>query len=218
MRGIVFTLTAIAVVQSVVKRMLLEWRVSSYKGQVVGEYSCMFYLILKDYTEFETRWFSDVLDNALEQFSRNLGESGAVVRPYKGDVETVAREVGAKQWTKEERDQIDKGPGLLMIDVDFDEFDPRACPWLYFYIPEEDITVSALKEILNDLVKAAVEPNKDIFKEAHSVIHDLDRPDFTEVFQLQPGIWGCSVDLVKGAQLIKKLHDRITSRPQTSTK
>lgn len=66
-------------------------------------------------------------------------------------------------------------------------------------------------ELLNELALVVRDTDKDIFREAHNLQHQLSMEDATSVFQAKPGIFGFSVDLVNGAEVLRTLFHRLRS-------
>lgn len=184
----------------------------SYAGTVQGTYRCMFYYLLEDYIEAQTAFVRE-LDLHLERFGRNLKDSGAFVRPFVGDIDNTKQHVLAKNWTREELERVGDTPGLLMINVDFDVFNPREHPWLHLgfgeALRESKTPASEYKDLLGNLADAILRSDSDVFEEARSVVYQVGLKDVTELFEAKPGIFGISIDLVQGAALLKKLRQRL---------
>lgn len=77
----------------------------SYLGTAPGKYRCLFFLLLEDYIEERTQPMQE-LNQLLERFARNLKSSGALVRPFTGDIEQTGREIQRKHWTAEQHAQL----------------------------------------------------------------------------------------------------------------
>src|SRR3989304_3847064 len=83
----------------------------SYLGTTRGPYRCLFFLLLEDYIEAQTQFVRD-LDLDLERFARRFGDTGAVVRPFIGDIESTRQQVLGKRWSDRQRSEIYKTPSL----------------------------------------------------------------------------------------------------------
>jgi len=79
-------------------------------------------------------------ERMLGTLGRDLRNTGGVVVAFPGDEDAVSNSVLAKPWDKSEKGTISRRPGLLIIDKNFDDFDPRIDN--YFHIN--------LKNIYND--------------------------------------------------------------------
>jgi hypothetical protein len=173
----------------------------------------LFFLLVEDYIEAQSRFVRD-LDQALERFARRMGDSGVLVRPFTGDIETTRSHVLSESWRPNELTEISRTPGLLMIDTDFDEFDPRQHRWLFIHLGEraESNRSAAQKfaEMSTELAEAVCDADTDVFDSVRAAINDVQIPDVAKVFEAKPGIFGFSVDLVAGAQLVHALWLKIT--------
>ncbi|KPL75533.1 hypothetical protein ADN00_12895 [Ornatilinea apprima] len=178
-----------------------------------------FFLLLEDYIDAQTE-FVHRLDLSLERFARNLGHSGAVVKPFVGDIEATKAEVLRKSWTERELHEIRKTPGLLLINVDFVVFDPREHPWIYINLGErvqqEEPSVPRIwiDHILNKLAESANNTEKDIFQEANKILNEVPLSDVAAIFEVKPGVFGFSIDLLKGGKLLTTLFERMSSKHQ----
>lgn len=184
----------------------------SYVGTSQGKYRCMFFMLLEDYIEAQSSFVKE-LDLELERFARNLGETGAVVRPFSGDIETTKTHIMEKNWPQEEIEGLHNTPGLLMLNVDFDEFDPRKHPWIYFHLGEKlfgdedktkiDTEKENAKSLFSAITKIVENPESDIFSEIEEHIDKISPSEFLSIIEAKPGAFGFSIDLVKGAKLLR---------------
>jgi hypothetical protein len=184
----------------------------SYAGTLHGKYRCLFFFVLEDYVEAQTAFVRE-LDLQLERLGRNLKDAGAVVRPFSGDIDVTRQDVLAKNWTNAELAKVGDTPGLLMINVDFDEFDPRKHPWLHLAfagaLREGKTPAGEFKDLLGDLAEAIKRSNEDVFTAARAVVYEVGLHEVAEIFEVSPEIFGISIDLAKGAALLGKLRKRL---------
>ena len=184
----------------------------SYAGTLQGKHRCQFFFLLEDYVEAQTAFVRE-LDLQLERFARNLKDAAAVVRPFAGDIEATKRHVLAKNWTNEELGKIGDTPGLLMINVDFDSFDPRRHPWLHLgfgpALRDGKTPAGEFKDLLGDLAEAIERSREDVFRVARAVINEVGLKEVAEVFEIKPEIFGISIDVAKGLEVLKKLRQRL---------
>jgi hypothetical protein len=103
------------------------WITHSYLGTTRNGLRCLFFLLFEDYIEAQ-HGFSKELNLEIERFARNMGNFGAIVAPFAGDVPAVQQSILDKSWSPSELDLVRNTPAMLMIDKDFDEFDPRIHP------------------------------------------------------------------------------------------
>jgi len=185
---------------------------SSYLITRKGDFRCQFFLLLKDYLQAQSQFVQE-LDLALERFARDMKDSGVLVRPFPGDIENTRAQVLARAWSEGERREIEKTPALLMIDVDFVGFDPRAHRWLHLYFPEHQADgVPVAHDTLAKLATAVCNAEIDVFRAANQIIHQIRLGDAAKVFQAKPGMFGFSVDLVRGGEFVARLYRKIMSR------
>jgi len=184
----------------------------SYAGTLQGKYRCIFYYLLEDDVEAQSTFVRE-LDLQLEEMGRHLKDSAAVVRPFSRDIEAARQHVLSKHWTTEELERVSDTPGLLMINVDFDAFDPRAHSWLHLgfggAVRTGTTPAAEYSALLGALANAIRRTNEDVFKVARSVIQEAGLKDAAEVFEAKPGILGISIDLEEGAALLDKLWQRL---------
>jgi hypothetical protein len=163
----------------------------SYLGTTKGKFRCLFFLLLEEYIEAQSQFVRD-LDLALKRFARNMKDYGVLVRPFTGDIETARSHILDKPWPDAQRSEICNTPGLLMIEEDFDTFDPRVHRWLFFsfhpqsrHIPNADFFV----EQLADLAEAVCNADSDIFQAANAIVHEVSLIDAVKLFEAKSGIW-----------------------------
>lgn len=73
----------------------------------------------------------DELNRQADAFGMDLGPSGVLVQAYPQRMYEIAKEVLAKPWPPEiaERLQSDQDPIILILDRDWQSFDPREHPF-----------------------------------------------------------------------------------------
>ena len=166
---------------------------STYLSTTRGRYRHLFFLLLKDYDQ-EQREFSNALRASLERFARQLQSEGALVRPFTGDVEATRRQVLDKRWTRSARREIRSTPSLLMIDHDFDTFDPEEHRWLQVKIPlrgREEETGRMLEDLARLITS---EPEEDVFRRAHRIVRRASL-DLGGIVEIRPSVFGVSLNL-----------------------
>lgn len=193
----------------------------TYLGTTRGSYRCLFFLLLEDYIEAQSQLLRQ-LNPHLERFARRLGDAGALVRPFEGDIEHTRQNVLDKRWPEQELREIRKTPGLLMINRDFDSFDPQEHPWIYINFGERiDRGVVGLTEMeygdqLRLLAEAVHDTDKDVFATAHSVATEVSLGQSFSMFEARPGILGFSIDLVRSAEVFRAWCQRLARSPHES--
>lgn len=138
-----------------------------------GEYKYVFYLNNRDYIE-NKRDFVKELNYLIERFSRELDDKGLIVKTYDSDIEKVRQEILDKPWPYLKRKDIQKTPGILMIDANFKEFNPNKNNWIYFYFIRDqryknnninEFTIEEAEKLFDVLAQLIVNDNCNIFKE-----------------------------------------------------
>ncbi len=184
----------------------------SYIGTIRKPYRCLFFLLLEDYIEAQTH-FARELDLNLERFARNLGDSAALVRPFIGDIDKVRQQVLDKHWSEQELDEVQNTPALLMINQDFNDFDPRDHPWLIINFGRR-VTGSfggqhQFEHLLDELVEVVLEANEDFFTAAYNLKHEIQATERAKVFEAKPGLFGFSINLFYAGSILKKVYARM---------
>ena len=171
----------------------------------------MFFLLYEDYIEAQSQ-FAQELDLELERFARNLEDSGAVVRPFTGDIETTRENVLDKEWTERQQRELHKTPSILMIDEDFDDFNPQQDSWMLLHLGgrqrEGPAGAYHFREALQAIAQAVNDSGADPFDVAHDVQYEATAADAVEVFEAKPGAFGFSIDLVQAGKLLRNLYQR----------
>lgn len=62
------------------------------------------------------------------------------------------------------------------------------------------------KELLGNLADAIKKSDTDLFEAAHSVVYDVRLKEAASLFSVKPGLFGVSIDLARGAELLNKLR------------
>jgi len=178
----------------------------SFRGSVQGKFRYSFFVLYEDYIQVQSSFVRE-LDLLLERFARNLQDDGVVIRPFLGDVESTRSDVLSKAWTEKEKKELNNTPGLLVIDKDFDEFNPREHQWFYLNLGgkifESSVSIDKYEDVLATLIEIIANPDNDFFKEALPVVRQLKLASVAEIFEVKPEIFGFSVDLKKAASMLR---------------
>ncbi len=151
---------------------------SKYKEIEKGKFKYVFFLNNKD--DYENRInFVEELNILIERFSENLANQGLVVKSYNSSIRNVREEILDKPWNPLRLETIKKTPGILMIDTDFDEFNPNKNNWIYFYFIRDQrfkknrgnsFTIEEDEELFDKIAKIIIEEKDDIFKKIKSIL------------------------------------------------
>lgn len=136
------------------------WFTSSYLGLQKGPVDYLFFLLTEDYIEANRR-IREALEPLLTKFGRDLGTSGAVVKPFAGDETTTFDQVLNRSWTDKDKVSLrEQTPALLVIESSLDEFDPRRSRYVLISLRDTmdefgNVRVFDLQELFDLLRKGA---------------------------------------------------------------
>lgn len=161
---------------------------NKYTNVEKGDYKYVFYLNNRDYIE-NKRDFVRELNYLIERFSRELDDNGLIVRTYDSDIEKVRQEILDKPWPEYRKKDIQKTPGILMIDTDFKDFDPNKNNWIYFYFIRDqryknsannEFTIEEAEKLFDVLAQLIVNGNCNIYKEVKKYTRKEKRKQLLE--------------------------------------
>ena len=97
----------------------------------------------------------------------------------------------------------------MVLDKDFDEFNPREHRWLYLNfggkVYDSPVPINEYEDILAELAEIISNPESDFFEEALPVIRQLKLASVAEIFEAKPDIFGFSVDLKRAATILREM-------------
>ncbi len=143
-----------------------------------GKFKYKFFVNNRDNYENEMD-FVKKLNTLILRFSEDLADKGLVVKTYNSCIKNVRKEILAKQWGPFSLETIRKTPGILMIDTDFDEFNPNRNNWIYFHFIRDQrfkknrgnsFTIEEAEELFDRLSEIIAKDNNDIFKEVKTIL------------------------------------------------
>ena len=145
---------------------------TQYVGTFFEKSKCAFYLLYEDYIETQTEYVKK-LEQVLYRFARNLKENGGVVKPFLEDIEKAKIDILSKNWTEREKQNFLKTPGMLMINVDFNTFNPKKNKWIYFNFNPKNCNIDEVDELLKNICNVINNEKHDIFKEVKKVKDEM---------------------------------------------
>ena len=177
-----------------------------------GHLDHLFFYLTEDYVENQIK-LKEQLTPLLTEFARNLLDKGAVVKAFEKDIAVVSKEVEQKFDQKFSIDKIVsfnqriETPGLLVINSDFDTFNPKENEWLYIsfrdYIDDYgNLRFRDLKDLLDVLTTICL-GNENLFKSALEYLRKEKSVDAHKIIELKPGIFGISLDLKEAFNFIR---------------
>lgn len=145
---------------------------SNYSEIENGKFKYAFFLNNKDDYE-NKREFVKELNILIERFSEDLANKGLVVKSYNSSIKNVRKEILDKPWHPYTVKTIEKTPGILMIDTDFEKFNPKKDNWIYFYFIKDQrfkknignsYTIEEAEELFEKISDLIIKEDSDIFK------------------------------------------------------
>lgn len=151
----------------------------------------------------------DELNRQADAFGMDLGPSGLLVQAYPQRMYEVAREVLGKPWPAEiaERFHSDPDPIMLIIDRDWQSFDPREHPFGIIWVSQFSSEPETVRPFLQSLARlsregdvisylcevAAREQRVDALDKTQSSIGLLAR--VASYIEIKPSVFGVAIDL-----------------------
>ena len=151
----------------------------------------------------------DELNRQADAFGMDLGPSGVLVQAYPQRMYEIAREVMGKPWPPEiaERFQSDQDPIILILDRDWQSFDPRENPFGIIWVSRFSNDPGAVRPFLQQLALlsrqgdvitylrdvAAREQRAAALDEAQRGIGLLAR--VASHVEIKPSVFGVAIDL-----------------------
>lgn len=170
------------------------WITHSYLGTNCNGMRCLFFLLLRDYIEADNGFSKDVTAE-IERFARDIGNFGAVVKPFAGDVSNVNRDISSKKWTEKQKEDLLRTPALLMIDKNFDEFDPSKHSWVVIHLEPSNQGATQLRSVLKLITDAVKTPYSNPITVVQQALRKARLLEAGKAVSLKPGAFGIDVDL-----------------------
>ncbi len=189
---------------------------TTYVGIKRSDFNYLFFLLTEDYIAIAPQIMQG-LSPLLTEFARNLGEDAALVMPFTGDEASTQGDILEKfdcHSDVEKSELLNKVPALLVIDVDFDRFDPNTCNYLIISLRDSmneygQIKIFELNVLFRELVLGA--KINYLFKHFADVVgsETIARRwrKLKEAIEIKPEIFGVSIDLKKAIEVLKSRND-----------
>ncbi|SEA75184.1 hypothetical protein [Psychroflexus halocasei] len=182
-----------------------------------GDLDYLMFYITEDYVEQQVK-LKEQLNPLLEDLGRNLLDRGAVVKAFDRDLDSANEELTEKfdqDFTREIIISFDhqmEKPGLLILNSDIENFDPKNHKWIYVSFREfldeyGGVKIYKLKEMF-DILTSAIKENKDLFKEAENHLKKEKAISAHKMVELKPGIFGISLDLKETFNFFNQLRNK----------
>ena len=170
-------------------------------GVEKGKFKYKFFLNNRDSYENE-RDFVKELNILISRFSEDLSNKGLVVKTYDTSIKKVRKEILDKPWKPYRLETIRKTPGILMIDTDFDTFNPNKNNWIYFYFIRD--------QRFNRLSEIIVKDNGNVFEKVKKFLF-IERTKVVGRLLTKEGItYGIGLSADKFLNILNKIYRDIS--------
>lgn len=178
-------------------------------GTERGKMKYLFFLLTEDYIQSQVR-IMESIEPLLIKLSAEIGQTAALVRPFKNFESDTLGDVMRKKWPDGEREKIAVTSGILVIDKNFDSFDPCENKWLHISIRDlisasGDVQIFELNNLITVLIHACREGNLLDFQDLKLNSKKRSVKELFDMVELKPGLFGLSIDLKKGMQFLTGL-------------
>ena len=169
-------------------------QVSAFWPVQIGVFEYLFFVA--NWNDYSST-ISSSLDSNLEKFGIGLGLKGKVIESYshaKGDTFKEITQKDHWPYNVKERFEKEQFPFMLVIDESFEKFDPGKHRWGIIWFSDFVNDPNSVPKIFGSLVRK-IRQDIDLFEYLISLARDHKTKEFTEYFEIKPGIFGISVDI-----------------------
>ena len=149
------------------------------------------------------------LNRQADAFGMDLGPSGLLVQAYPQRMYEIAREVLGKPWPTEIADRLDSDPDpiILIIDRDWQSFDPREDPFGIIWVSRFSSDSETVRPFLQTLARLSREGDvitylrEVVAREQHAAALDTTQRSIgllarvASYIEIKPSVFGVAVDL-----------------------
>lgn len=186
-------------------------KVSLLAPVTIGRYNYLFVIV--GWGDYATQ-LKEEMAKQLDAFGADLGTSGLVLQPYKASEYQTFSEIMKKDWPSEFRQHLEDEiePCMLVIDRDFDTFNPSRDCWAVVWFSDLSAYAKDLPRLFHKLAQIS-RSNGDLFaylkrlalKRATKKAVKLGR--LADYFEIKPNVFGISIDVGK---ILKDVSDATT--------
>jgi hypothetical protein len=176
-------------------------KVSLFAPVSLGKFKYLFFIV--GWTDYSTP-LKDELAKQLDAFGADLGTSGMVLQPYRAHEFATFNEVLEKNWPTDFRDRLEAevDPCMLIIDRDFDAFDPKQDRWAVIWFSDlREVYAQELAHLFHKLALLSRQ-ERDLLQYLKRLVLRHEVQDaaklgrLTKYFDLgKPEFFGISVDV-----------------------
>ena len=183
-----------------------------------GKFKYKFFLNNRDIYENQ-RDFVKELNLLIYRFSEDLSNKGLVVKTYDSNIKKVRKEILDKPWKPYRLKTIKKTPGILMIDTDFNTFNPNKDNWIYFYFIRDQrykenmgnsFTIEEAEKLFDKLSEVIANDNGNVFEKVKKNLF-VEKTKRVGGFIAKEGIsYGIGISADKFLNIINKIYRDIS--------
>ena len=171
--------------------------------------SYWFYLLIDEYFSAETPQGKD-LQQTLMIFDKSVCARVRVHMPHLGCEQAFRDGVLSRAWNHKEKKELEKTPGLLVMERSIKSFDPRSHSWIYINLLElmdesGHLRLPKVRDFLSSLA-TSIEKDDKIFKKLKVYIREQSVAEKARVFELKPNFCGIGIDIKEMVRFIKNLR------------
>ncbi len=169
-------------------------KVSAFWPVQIGRFKYLFFVI--NWNDFSNA-ITESLERNLETLGQEIGLQGKVVQAYKAARRETYEEVEKKEgWPYDvhARFDLEQYPFMLVIDTDFEQFDPQQNNWTIVWFSDFRENPDSIFEIFSALVKK-IRREDNLFDYFKSLKTKQTVKGLIDYFELKPGAFGVSVDV-----------------------
>jgi hypothetical protein len=138
-------------------------------------------------------------ERMLGRLGRDLRKTGVVVVAFAGDDDAVAADVLNKEWDESQRAAIARRPGLLIIDKNFDDFDPTVDNYFHINLRTIYNTDGTLNEKMAEDLLVGLDQvfsdEQDMFYKLNDMKIVARRQRLLSAVNLRPSFYGLGIDV-----------------------
>ena len=193
---------------------------SDYNKVEVEKGKCKYKFFLNNRDSYENeRDFVKELNILIFRFSEDLSNKGLVVKTYDSSIKKVRKEILDKPWKPYRLETIKKTPGMLMIDTDFNTFNPNKDNWIYFYFIRDQrfkrnrgnsFTIEEAEELFDKLSEIIAKDSGNVFEKVKKILF-IEKTKRVGGFITKEGIsYGIGISADKFLNILKKIYRDIS--------
>lgn len=169
-------------------------KVSSFIPVKIGNYNYLFFLVT--WNEFVTP-IREELEKQVDPFGAVLGLKGKVVQAFRSMSGSTFCQVVDKNWSRQMKKQFEEeqDPFMLIVDRDFEEFDPEEHPWSIIWFSDFWDKPDTIHRLFGALAQK-LRKDEDLFRYMRSVARKEKYKTLAKFVELKtPEVFGISIDV-----------------------